>query len=167
MSLPWPVGSWLSPLYRARPEYIAIHHNPHPSLFSVHLRNYGPSLLGGVVKWGVCVFLRGVVKPSLCAFLGGVAKLCMYVCVHRGVTKPGVYMRVHPCEGALLARPEIWGVCAGIRPHHAGETGASPSAAAGPRAAGAAAVDSHGSCICKRRPYTFKCDEKPSEKPLF
>lgn len=53
MSLPWPVGSWLSPLYRARPEYTAIHHNPHPSLFSVHLRNYGPSLLGGVVKWGV------------------------------------------------------------------------------------------------------------------
>ena len=126
------------------------------------------------------MFLRGVVKPSLCAFLGGVAKLCvyvcahrgvaklcMYVCVHRGVAKPGVYMRVHPCEGALLARPEIWGVCAGIRPHHAGETGASPSTAAGPRAAGAAAVDSHGSCICKRRPYTFKCDEKPSEKPLF
>lgn len=73
------------------------------------------------------------------------------------------------CDEALLARPEVWGVCVcpGIRSHRAGGTGASRSAGAGPRADGAATVDSHGSCFCKRRPYTFKCDEKPSEEPLF
>ena len=43
----------------------------------------------------------------------------------------------------------------------------SPSTTAGPRAAGAAAVGSHGSCICKRRPHTCKCDEKPSESHYF
>lgn len=80
----------------------------------------------------VYVFLRGVVKPSLCVckvrgvcvFLRGVAKLCM--CVHtpqRCCKARCAYACAPMCEGALLARPEIWGVCVcpGIRPHRTGE----------------------------------------------
>lgn len=57
-------------------------------LFSVHLGNYGPSLLGGVLKWGECMCV-----PQRC---------CKARCV---------YMHVHPCVKKLCWQDLRSGVC--------------------------------------------------------